>query len=69
MIFAILQVNVINGISLSVIATICKFVSDVKNHSSRLFIVVKLLNLSCWAKCLFFGQWKLNDYSPDALDT
>ena len=23
----------------------------------------------CWAKCLFFGQSKLNDHSPDALDT
>ena len=47
--FAILQLNVVNGakISLSVIATICKFVSVVKNHSSRLFITVKLLNLSC----------------------
>ena len=38
---------VINGISLSFIATICKFVSVVKNHSSRLFIIVKLLNLPC----------------------
>ena len=45
--FAILQLNVVNGISLYVIATICKFVSNVKNHSSRLFIIVKLLNLSC----------------------
>ena len=38
--------NVVNGISLSFIATICKFVSVVKNHSSGLFIIFKLLNLS-----------------------
>ena len=35
------------GISLSFIATICKFVTVVKNHPSRLFIIVKLLNLPC----------------------